>query len=100
MLSKAKDKKFSLGVSIAIATQVAGGLFYINTLISDINTATGNIEQLEQEVKILNGKMHQVEFQLDRLSYKNNFQNMDIEDSIGELEEEIDDLEDEINDLF
>tara|TARA_Y100000296_G_C4960866_1_gene150901 strand:+ start:109 stop:414 length:306 start_codon:yes stop_codon:yes gene_type:complete len=100
VLKKAKEKKFNLGVTIAIGSQIAGGLFYINTLIADIGDATKNIEVLQSEVQQLQGQMNRATFDIERLKFQNNFQNMDIEENIEDLEVDIEELERDIKDLF
>ena len=100
VLKKAKEKKFNLGVTIAIGTQVAGGLFYINTLIADISDATKHIEVLQSEVQQLQGQMNRATFDIERLKFQNNFQNMDIEENIEDLEIDIEELERDIKGLF
>ena len=96
MFDKINGNKFSLGVTIAIATQIVGGLLYFNSLVTTLNHTAEQVEELVADVQILQGKVQSQSFTIDRLSYQNQFQNEGVSADISRLEKEIIVLESQI----
>ena len=89
MINKLNGNKFSLGVTIAIATQIVGGLLYFNSLVTTLNHTAEQVEELVTDVQALKGKVQNQSFTIDRLSYQNQFQNEGVAADISRLEQEI-----------
>ena len=89
MINKLNGNKFSLGVTIAIATQIVGGLLYFNSLVTTLNHTAEQVEELVTDVQALQGKVQSQSFTIDRLSYQNQFQNEGVAADISRLEQEI-----------
>tara|TARA_R100001082_G_C4260856_1_gene115486 strand:- start:167 stop:466 length:300 start_codon:yes stop_codon:yes gene_type:complete len=89
MFDKINGNKFSLGVTIAIATQIVGGLLYFNSLVTTLNHTAEQVEELVTDVQALQGKVQNQSFTIDRLSYQNQFQNEALKETVSDLEQEI-----------
>ena len=89
MFDKINGNKFSLGVTIAIATQIVGGLLYFNSLVTTLNHTAEQVEELVTDVQALQGKVQNQSFTIDRLSYQNQFQNTALEEEIERLEDDL-----------
>tara|TARA_R100001594_G_scaffold123939_2_gene160656 strand:+ start:777 stop:1073 length:297 start_codon:yes stop_codon:yes gene_type:complete len=89
MINKLNGNKFSLGVTIAIATQIVGGLLYFNSLVTTLNHTAEQVEELVTDVQALKGKVQNQSFTIDRLSYQNQFQNTALEEEIERLEDDL-----------
>ena len=89
MINKLNGNKFSLGVTIAIATQIVGGLLYFNSLVTTLNHTAEQVEELVTDVQALQGKVQNQSFTIDRLSYQNQFQNTALEEEIERLEDDL-----------
>ena len=93
MINKLNGNKFSLGVTIAIATQIVGGLLYFNSLVTTLNHTAEQVEELVTDVQALKGKVQNQSFTIDRLSYQNTFQNEALEEEIERLEDDLEMIE-------
>lgn len=84
------QKNKGLGILIiGVATQVAGIIFYVQTMIVKIDHTAEQVEELVADVQILQGKVQNQSFTIDRLSYQNQFQNEGVAADISRLEQEI-----------
>jgi len=87
---KLLEKNKGLGILIiGVATQVAGIIFYVQTMIVKIDHTAEQVEELVADVQILQGKVQNQSFTIDRLSYQNQFQNEGVAADISRLEQEI-----------
>ena len=93
MINKLNGNKFSLGVTIAIATQVVGGLLYFNSLVTTLNQSAEEIQELSTLTKQLNGRLTKIEFEAERNFSLNKFLTDNMNDEIEDLEDSLRSLE-------
>lgn len=92
MIEKLNGHRFSLGVTIAIGTQIVGGLLYFNSLVTTLNHTAEQVEELTTLTKQLNGRLTKIEFEAERNFSLNKF-------LTDNMNEEIEDLEDALTSL-
>ena len=93
MFDKINGNKFSLGVTIAIATQIVGGLLYFNSLVTTLNQSAEQIEELTALTKQLNGRLTKIEFEAERNFSLNKFLTDNMNEEISDLEDSLRSLE-------
>ena len=93
MFDKINGNKFSLGVTIAIATQIVGGLLYFNSLVTTLNQSAEQIEELPALTKQLNGRLTKIEFEAERNFSLNKFLTDNMNEEISDLEDSLRSLE-------
>ena len=93
MFDKINGNKFSLGVTIAIATQIVGGLLYFNSLVTTLNQSAEQIEELTALTKQLNGRLTKIEFEAERNFSLNKFLTENMNEEIEDLEDSLTSLE-------
>ena len=93
MFDKINGNKFSLGVTIAIATQIVGGLLYFNSLVTPLNQSAEQIEELTALTKQLNGRLTKIEFEAERNFSLNKFLTDNMNEEISDLEVSLRSLE-------
>ena len=93
MFEKINGNKFSLGVTIAIATQIVGGLLYFNSLVTTLNQSAEQIEELTALTKQLNGRLTKIEFEAERNFSLNKFLTDNMNEEISDLEDSLRSLE-------
>ena len=93
MINKLNGNKFSLGVTIAIATQLAGIIFYVQTMIVKIDHTAEQVEELTTLTKQLNGRLTKIEFEAERNFSLNKFLTDNMNDEIEDLEDSLRSLE-------
>ena len=62
MIARINGHRFSLGVTIAIGTQIVGGLLYFNSLVTTLNHNSQVLEELSTLTQQLNGRLTRIEF--------------------------------------
>ena len=93
MFDKINGNKFSIGVTIAIATQIVGGLLYFNSLVTTLNQSAEQIEELTALTKQLNGRLTKIEFEAERNFSLNKFLTDNMNEEISDLEDSLRSLE-------
>ena len=93
MIARINGHRFSLGVSIAIATQVVAGLLYFNSLVTTLNYTSEQVEELTVLTKELNGRLTRIEFDSQRNFSLSSFQSDVFSEEINRLEDDIKILE-------
>ena len=66
MIDKINGHRFSLGVTIAIGTQVVAGLLYFNSLVTTLDQTAEQVEELTTLTQQLNGRLTRIEFDSQR----------------------------------
>ena len=86
-------KNKGLGILIiGAATQLAGIIFYVQTMIVKIDHTAEQVEELTTLTKQLNGRLTKIEFEAERNFSLNKF-------LTDNMNEEIEDLEDSLTSL-
>lgn len=93
MIDKINGHRFSLGVTIAIGTQIVGGLLYFNSLVTTLNHTSEQVEELTTLTQQLNGRLTRIEFDSQRNYSLSNFQTDKFNEEIERLEGDIKVLE-------
>jgi hypothetical protein len=93
MIDKINGHRFSLGVTIAIGTQIVGGLLYFNSLVTTLNHNSEVLEELTTLTQQLNGRLTRIEFDSQRNYSLSNFQTDKFNEEIERLEGDIKVLE-------
>ena len=93
MIARINGHRFSLTVSIAIATQVVAGLLYFNSLVTTLNHTSEQVEELTALTNQLNGRLTRIEFDSQRNYSLSNFQTDKFNEEINRLEGDIKVLE-------
>ena len=93
MIDKINGHRFSLGVTIAIGTQVVAGLLYFNSLVTTLDQTAQQVEELTTLTQQLNGRLTRIEFDSQRNYSLSNFQTDKFNEEIDRLEGDIKVLE-------
>lgn len=93
MIDKINGHRFSLGVTIAIGTQIVGGLLYFNSLVTTLNHTSEQVEELTTLTQQLNGRLTRIEFDSQRNYSLTSFQSDILKEEIDRLEGDIKVLE-------
>ena len=80
-------------MTIAIATQLAGIIFYVQTMIVKIDHTAEQVEELTTLTKQLNGRLTKIEFEAERNFSLNKFLTDNMNDEIEDLEDSLRSLE-------
>jgi hypothetical protein len=89
MIDKINGHRFSLGVSIAIGTQVVGGLLYFNSLVTTLDQTAQQVQELTTLTQQLNGRLTRIEFDSQRNYSLTSFQSDILKEEIERLEGDI-----------
>ena len=89
MIARINGHRFSLTVSIAIATQVVAGLLYFNSLVTTLNHNSEVLEELTTLTQQLNGRLTRIEFDSQRNYSLTSFQSEILKEEINRLENDI-----------
>ena len=89
MIARINGHRFSLTVSIAIATQVVAGLLYFNSLVTTLNHNSEVLEELSTLTQQLNGRLTRIEFDSQRNYSLTSFQSTILKEEINRLENDI-----------
>ena len=93
MIDKINGHRFSLGVTIAIGTQVVAGLLYFNSLVTTLDQTAEQVEELTTLTQQLNGRLTRIEFDSQRNFSLSSFQSDVFSEEINRLEDDIKILE-------
>lgn len=93
MIARINGHRFSLGVTIAIGTQIVGGLLYFNSLVTTLNHNSEVLEELTTLTQQLNGRLTRIEFDSQRNYSLTSFQTEKFNEEINRLEDDIKILE-------
>ena len=89
MIDKINGHRFSLGVTIAIGTQVVAGLLYFNSLVTTLDQTAQQVEELTTLTNQLNGRLTRIEFDSQRNFSLSSFQSDVFSEEIERLEGDI-----------
>tara|TARA_R110001599_G_scaffold339427_1_gene558999 strand:- start:35 stop:331 length:297 start_codon:yes stop_codon:yes gene_type:complete len=89
MIDKINGHRFSLGVTIAIGTQVVAGLLYFNSLVTTLDQTAEQVEELTTLTQQLNGRLTRIEFDSQRNYSLTSFQSDILKEEIERLEGDI-----------
>jgi hypothetical protein len=87
-----KNKGLSILV-FGVATQLAGIIFYVQTMIVKIDHTAEQVEELTTLTKQLNGRLTKIEFEAERNFSLNKFLTDNMNDEIEDLEDSLRSLE-------
>ena len=89
MIDKINGHRFSLGVTIAIGTQIVAGLLYFNSLVTTLDQTAEQVEELTTLTQQLNGRLTRIEFDSQRNYSLTSFQSDILKEEIERLEGDI-----------
>ena len=93
-----KNRKIGL-LAFLLASQMAGGIIWITSLINQLDHNTIVIEELEQKIELIGNKLNAQIFTINRLSFQNQFQNDAVSEKNEFLETQIRDVSDDLTSL-